>query len=204
MLPPDLRRPRPCRRRRAACAMIDCGLRRGKLLAQPRQVAAGDVAGLVGQHADHLVRRLGVHQRAGIDEDALGVDDEGVERAIVDDGDLDVLLGEAGGAQDRLRVVAQQLLDLGVANDRQPWRQALRVHRRRHDSGGRWAPRPTATAVNSATARAAGVVRRTLIGVPPSVMSVWDPRTQCSANLVAPPQRVNGTADHVSLHASLP
>ena len=43
---------------------------------------------------------------------------EGVERAVVDDDDLDVLLREAGGAQDRLGVFAQQLLDLGVAQDR--------------------------------------------------------------------------------------
>ena len=33
--------------------------------------------------------------------------------------DLDVLLREPGGAQDRRGVVAQQLLDLGVADDRQ-------------------------------------------------------------------------------------
>ena len=56
--------------------------------------------------------------RAVIDEDAAAVGDEGVERRIVDDDDLDVLLLEAGGAQDRPRVVAQQLLGLGVAQDR--------------------------------------------------------------------------------------
>ena len=98
--------------------MIDCGLRRRELLAQARQMAAGDVAGFVREHADDLVRRLRVHQRAGIDEDAPAVRHEGVERAVVDDDDLDVLLREAGGAQDRLGVVAQQLLDLGVADDR--------------------------------------------------------------------------------------
>ena len=54
--------------------------------------------------------------------------DEGVERAVVDDDDLDVLLGEPGRLQDRLRVVAQQLLDLGVADDRQA-ASALRLRR---------------------------------------------------------------------------
>ena len=90
------------------------------LLAHARQMTAGDVAGLMGEHADHLIRRFGFHQRAGIDEDAPSVRHEGVERAMVDDDDLDVLLGEAGGAQDRLRIFAQQLFDLGVADDRGP------------------------------------------------------------------------------------
>ena len=112
------------------------GLRRGELFAQPCQMPTGDVAGLVREHADHLVRRLGVHQRAGIDEDAAAVHDEGVEGLLVDDGDADVLLREAGGAQDRLRVVAQQLLGLGVADDRNPrrlcaGRRRCHQHRRR-------------------------------------------------------------------------
>ena len=67
----------------------------------------------------------------------LAIHHEGVERAVVDDGDLDVLLREAGGAQDGLRVVAQQLLDLGVADDRKSGRQALRARRRRRDGDRR-------------------------------------------------------------------
>ena len=59
-------------------------------------------------------------QRAGVDEDAAAVDDEGVEGAVVDDDDANVLLGEACGAQDRGGVFAQQLLDFGVADDWQP------------------------------------------------------------------------------------
>ena len=39
--------------------------------------------------------------------------------ALVDQHDLHVLLRQAGDAQDRRGVVAQQLLDLGVADDRQ-------------------------------------------------------------------------------------
>ncbi len=102
-------------------------LRGGQLLAQARKMAAGDMAGLVGQHADDLVRRLRLHQRAGIDEDAPPVHHEGVEGALVDDDDLDVLLRQSGGAQDRLGIVAQQLLDLGVADDRHAARRRLRV-----------------------------------------------------------------------------
>ena len=40
--------------------------------------------------------------------------------ALVDDHDLDVLLRQAGSLQDRLGVFAQQLLDLGIADDRRP------------------------------------------------------------------------------------
>ena len=86
-------------------------------------MTAGEVAGFVREHADDLVRRLGVEQRAGIDEDVAAVHDEGVEGAVVDDDDLDVLLGEAGHLQDRRGVVAQQLLDLGVADERQAARR---------------------------------------------------------------------------------
>ena len=38
---------------------------------------------------------LASNKRAGIDEDVAAVHDEGVEGAVVDDDDLDVLLGEA-------------------------------------------------------------------------------------------------------------
>ena len=76
------------------------------------------MAGLVGQHADQLVRRLRLHQRAVIDEDAAAVGDKSVEGGIVDDDHLDVLLFHARGAQDRPGVVAQQLLRLGVAQHR--------------------------------------------------------------------------------------
>ena len=53
-------------------------LRARQLVAQPLLMAAGHVAGLVGQHADDLVRRFRRQQRAGVDEDAAPVD-EGVE-----------------------------------------------------------------------------------------------------------------------------
>jgi len=81
-------------------------------------MSTGNVPALVCEHADDLIGRLRIHQRAGVDEDALAVHHEGVEGAVVDDDDADVLLEEPGCAQDRLRVVAQQLLDLGVAQDR--------------------------------------------------------------------------------------
>ena len=58
------------------------------------------------------------HQRAGIDEDVVRVHDESVERPVVDDHDMNVLVAETGNAQNGRRVFAQELLDLGVANHR--------------------------------------------------------------------------------------
>ena len=89
-------------------------------------MAAGNVPGLVREHADDLIRRFRVHQRAAVDEDAAAVGDESVERAVVDDDDLNILLGEARAAQDRLRVFPQQLFRLGVADDRWPFALRLR------------------------------------------------------------------------------
>jgi hypothetical protein len=82
-------------------------------------MAAGEVAGLVREHADDLVRRLRLHDRAGIDEDAAAVGNERVEADLVDDHHLDVLLLQTRGAQDRPRVVAQELFGLGVTDEGQ-------------------------------------------------------------------------------------
>ena len=54
------------------------GLGAGKLFAQPVLVTAGDVSRLMCDDADDLVRRLGLQQRAGVDEHAAA-GDEGVE-----------------------------------------------------------------------------------------------------------------------------
>ncbi|MGY4436899.1 hypothetical protein ACVWWO_009376 [Bradyrhizobium sp. F1.13.1] len=53
------------------------------------------------------------------------------ERALVDDHHLDVLLLQTGDAQDRAGVFAQQLLGLGVAQDRRPLRLRMRGRERR-------------------------------------------------------------------------
>jgi hypothetical protein len=52
-----------------------------------------------------------------MDEHVLAIDDEGVEGLFADDVDIDVLRGQIGGAEDRSRVVGEQVLDLGVANE---------------------------------------------------------------------------------------
>ncbi|MFK4578608.1 hypothetical protein ABIF83_002055 [Bradyrhizobium ottawaense] len=98
--------------------------------------------GLVREHADDLVRGLRLKDRAVIDEDAAAVGDERVERAVVEDHHLDVLLLQTRGAQDRARIFAQQLLGLGVAQDRRPLllrprrRERQQRDRRSRNEGG--------------------------------------------------------------------
>jgi hypothetical protein len=116
-------------------------------------MATDNVAGLVGKHADDLIWRLCFHQRAGVDENVMRVHHESVERPLVDNDDVDVLIAEACHLEDRLGVVAQQLLDLGVANDRQAAvRRRLSPHRhvperecgggRKGDNARRWPRQP--------------------------------------------------------------
>ena len=61
------------------------------------------------------------------------------------------------------------------------------------DTGKEAATPATANAVNSASARVAGVRRHALIGLPSTVIFVRDREPKCSAKLVAPPGRVNAT-----------
>ena len=65
-------------------------------------MAARKVSGLVREHADDLVRRLGIEKCAGIDEDVPAIHDKGVERAVVEDDDSHVLFCKSGDPQNRL------------------------------------------------------------------------------------------------------
>ena len=95
----------------------DAGGVAGDTSAQRRHVAAGDVSGLVRQHADHLVRRVRLLQRAGVDEHVAAVEHEGIEGVGAHDPDRDALLAEPGDLEDRMGVVVEQLLDLGIADE---------------------------------------------------------------------------------------
>ena len=94
----------------------------GDASAQSRHVAAGDVARFVGEDADHLVRRIGLHERAGVHEDVAAVDDEGVEGIVVDDAHRDAAGAEPGSLEDLLRVVVEERLDFRIADERQALR----------------------------------------------------------------------------------
>ena len=54
-------------------------------------MTAGDVTGLVREHADDLVWRFGPHDEAGIDEDVLPARDERIHVVFVDDQNADVV-----------------------------------------------------------------------------------------------------------------
>ena len=58
------------------------------LLAQAGQMTSMDMAGFVRDHADQLVGRFGLHDRAQVDEDTLAIRHEGIEGAIIDEDDL--------------------------------------------------------------------------------------------------------------------
>ena len=113
-------RRRPPSRRRRGSSRGSAGAEVLHLLLHARQMAAGDMAGFVRQHADQLVRPLGAHDQAGVDEDALAARNEGVERAVLDDHDLDRAGIEAGRPPDRRHQGADGVLDLGVADQTEP------------------------------------------------------------------------------------
>ena len=92
-------------------------LRARHLRAQPGEMAAGDMTALMRDDADHLIGVLGLHQRAGMHEHIVAVDDEGVEVFVVDDVDADSLRAEACGGEDRLGVDPDQRFGLGVADE---------------------------------------------------------------------------------------
>ena len=79
-------------------------------------MAAGDVAGLVRDHADHFVRFLGRGQQAGVHEHLQAAGDEGVDLRVVDDVDLDGIGVEAGRFEDRVGIGPQGRFDLGIAD----------------------------------------------------------------------------------------
>ena len=81
-------------------------------------MAAGDVAELVRDHALDLVGIVGGGDQARMQIDDLAAGDEGVDLLIVDEDDAHVLGLKPGRLDQRPRHLAQQHLGLGVAQDR--------------------------------------------------------------------------------------
>ena len=80
-------------------------------------MTAGDMAAFMRHDTDQLVRPFRSHDQAGIDEDALAAGNEGVERIVLDEHDLDAIGVEAGCSPDRYRERANRGLDLGVTDE---------------------------------------------------------------------------------------
>ena len=91
------------------------------------QVAAGDVADLVREHADDLAGVLGGGQHAARQEKIGAAGDEGVDVGVVDDVQPDRVFAEARSLQQWRGIGPDGIFDLGVADQR----HALRPRRRR-------------------------------------------------------------------------
>jgi len=63
------------------------------------QMAAGDVTGFVGEHADDLRGVSTLHDETGVDEKILPAGDEGVEGIVLDDIYVDRVLVQTGGRE---------------------------------------------------------------------------------------------------------
>ena len=86
----------------------DSGSQRG-------HVPARDMPGLMRDHADDLIGRLGLQDRAGVHEHVEAVDHESVEALVPDDAHRDVR-AETCCLEDWPRIVLEQVLHLGVAD----------------------------------------------------------------------------------------
>ena len=108
-------------------------------LVAPRQVPAGDMAELVGDHRAELVDRAELGHQPGVDEDVLPAGHEGVRLAVVDDVDLHRGRIDPGGAEERVGDPPERVLDLGVA-DQAPRRRLSGRERHRHRQHARQEP----------------------------------------------------------------
>jgi hypothetical protein len=82
-------------------------------LGQSDQVAAGDVAHLMRQHAHHFRRRARLLQQPGMEEHAVARRHERVYGPVLDQCDADEARVHAGGSQQGMRHAAEQMLRLG-------------------------------------------------------------------------------------------
>jgi hypothetical protein len=57
-------------------------------LLKARQVSTGNVAGLMREHPDQLVRSFGAHNQAAVDEFVLAAGDEGIDLFVLDEIDV--------------------------------------------------------------------------------------------------------------------
>ena len=97
------------------------------------QMTAGDMADLVGDHADDLAGFLGGGQQAAAEEEIGAARDEGVDAAVVDDVEPDRAGAKARSLQQWRGIGANGILDLGVADERHAL--CLRRRRCRKDQG---------------------------------------------------------------------
>ena len=100
----------------------------------------------VGNHANDLIGRFALHERAGVDEDVASVDDEGVEDSAPHDPDRDTATTQPGGPEDRPCIVVHEPFDFGIANEREPLRFSLSRGRCKHSRQSSRSDQTAATA----------------------------------------------------------
>lgn len=81
-------------------------------------MAARNVTCFVRDHTDNLFRMVRTHEKAGVNKQPLAARDEGVQCRVVDDLDPDITGLQTCHFENRCRVYADRILDLGIANKR--------------------------------------------------------------------------------------
>ena len=80
-------------------------------------VSADDVAQFMRDYALHFAGRSGGVDQPAVDVNDLPARDEGVDRWIVDQNDVDILRVQPGGLDQWPGHIAQQCLGFGIAQD---------------------------------------------------------------------------------------
>ena len=104
--------------------------RRGDALAVAQYVSAGNVAQLVSDHALDFLGGIGRFDQARMDIDNLPARDEGIDRAIVDEDDIDIFGLQPRRLDQRSRDFVEEGFGLGIAQN------GLSGDRLRREHGG--------------------------------------------------------------------
>ena len=114
---------------------LDAGVAHRFLGAQ--HMTAGDMAGLVRDDPEQLVRVFRPQDQAAVDKDRLSAGDKRVELAVLNKIDADIVGLEPGGPPDRARDDLDVVLDLGIAQQQlRRMRRARREAQRRNQRRG--------------------------------------------------------------------
>ncbi len=89
------------------------------------QIPMRHMAGFMRHHAGDLIGRVQGHQQTGVEEHMLAFGNEGIDRRIIHQMQLDILGHQAGRYQDRVELGPQHTFGFGVADQR--YALALRV-----------------------------------------------------------------------------
>ncbi len=81
-------------------------------------MAARDVTCFVGNNSNEFARPIELHDRAGVYEEVLSFRDERIQRAVIDQVDLNGRGREVGRRENGVGPAPDGVLDLGIAHKR--------------------------------------------------------------------------------------